>query len=67
MTNPTADMRFVRNFTPPDFQAKNFTPSFSPNLTSEGNTEIKKQGNTQKVIEILIHVAVLIAIYGATV
>ena len=33
----------------------------------EGNTEIKKQGNTQKVIEILIHVAVLIAIYGATV
>ena len=34
----------------------------------EENTEIKKkQGNTQKVIEILIHVAVLIAIYGATV
>ena len=27
-------MRFVRNFTPPDFQAKNFTPSISLNSNS---------------------------------
>ena len=24
------DMEFVQNFTPPDFQAKKFTPSISP-------------------------------------
>ena len=29
-----ADMEFVQNFTPPDFQAKTFTPSISPNFTS---------------------------------
>ena len=28
------DMEFVQNFTPPDFQAKNFTPSISPNFNS---------------------------------
>ena len=27
-------MEFVKNFTPPDFQAKNFTPSISPNFNS---------------------------------
>ena len=27
-------MEFVQNFTPPDFQAKNFTPSISPNFNS---------------------------------
>ena len=25
--SPPADMEFVKNFAPPDFQAKNFTPS----------------------------------------
>ena len=30
----TADMEFVKNFTPPDFQAKNFTPSISTNFNS---------------------------------
>ena len=29
-----SDMEFVRRFTPPDFQAKNFTPSISPNFNS---------------------------------
>ena len=29
-----ADMEFVQNFTPPDFQAKNFTPSISLNFNS---------------------------------
>ena len=28
------DMEVVQNFTPPDFQAKNFTPSISPNFNS---------------------------------
>ena len=27
-------MEFVKKFTPPDFQAKNFTPSISPNFNS---------------------------------
>ena len=27
-------MEFVQNFTPPDFQAKNFTTSISPNFNS---------------------------------
>ena len=27
-----ADMEFVKNFTPLDFQEKNFTPSISPNF-----------------------------------
>ena len=39
------DMEFVQNFTPPDFQAKNFTPSISPNFNS---FSIKK---TQKMSE----------------
>ena len=26
-------MKFVQNFTPPDFQAKNFTPSISPKFS----------------------------------
>ena len=30
-----SDMRFVQNFTPPDFQAKNFTLSISPNFNSD--------------------------------
>ena len=29
-------MRFVKNFTPPDFQAKNFTPLISTNFNSFG-------------------------------
>ena len=28
------DREFVQNFTPPDFQGKNFTPSISPNFNS---------------------------------
>ena len=29
-----SDMEFVEKFTPPDFQAKNFSPSISPNFNS---------------------------------
>ena len=30
----SSDMEFVKNSTPPDFQAKNFTPSISTNFNS---------------------------------
>ena len=38
----TADMEFVQKFTPPDFQAKNFTPSISPNFKSFSKKKHKK-------------------------
>ena len=37
-----ADMAFVKNFTPSDFQAKNFTPSNSPNFNSFSKKKHKK-------------------------
>ena len=33
-TGCISDMEFVQNFTPPDFQVKNFTPPISPNFNS---------------------------------
>ena len=36
------DMEFVQNLTPPDFQAKNFTPSISPNFNSFSKKKHKK-------------------------
>ena len=39
---PGADMKFVQNFTPPDFQVKNFTPSISPNFNSFSKKKHKK-------------------------
>ena len=37
-----SDMEFVKKFTPPDFQAKNFTPSISPNFNSFSKKKHKK-------------------------
>ena len=37
-----SDMEFVQNFTPPDFQAENFTPSTSPNFSSFSKKKHKK-------------------------
>ena len=37
------DMEFVKNFTPPDFQAKNFTSSISPNFNSFSDKNTKKK------------------------
>ena len=37
-----ADMRFVKKLTPPDFQAKNLTPSISPNFNSISKKKHKK-------------------------
>ena len=39
---PRSDMEFVKNFTPPDFQAKNFTPSILPNFNSFSKKKHKK-------------------------
>ena len=36
------DMEFVKKFTPPDFQAKNFTPSISPSFNSFSKKKHKK-------------------------
>ena len=36
------DMEFVQKFTPLDFQAKNFTPSISPNFNSFSDKNTKK-------------------------
>jgi len=38
----STDMEFVQNFTPQDFQAKNFTPSISPNFNSFSKKKHKK-------------------------
>ena len=38
-------MRFVQNFTPPDFQAKNCTPSISPNFKRCSDKNTKKWRN----------------------
>ena len=35
-------MKFVQNFTPPDFQVKNFTPPISPNFNSFSKKKHKK-------------------------
>ena len=35
-------MTFVKNFTPPDYQAKNFTPFISQNFNSFGDKNAKK-------------------------
>ena len=40
--NWRSDMEFVKQFTPPDFQAKNFTPSISPNFNSFSDKNTKK-------------------------
>ena len=41
-------MEFVKNFTPLDFQAKNFTPSISPNFNSFSKKKHKKWVKMEK-------------------
>ena len=41
-------MEFVKKFTPPDFQAKNFTPSISPNFNSVSGEKHKKLVKMEK-------------------
>ena len=42
------DMEFVQKFTPPDFQAKKFTPSISPNFNSFSGKKHKKWVKMEK-------------------
>jgi len=42
-------MEFVQNFTPPDFQAKNFTPSISPNFNSFSKKKHKKMSENGEI------------------
>ena len=42
-------MEFVQNFTPPDFQAKNFTPSISPNFNSFSKKKHKKMSKNKEI------------------
>ena len=42
-------MRFVKNFTLPDFQAKNFTPSISPNFNSFSDKNTKKMSENGEI------------------
>ena len=41
-------MKFVQNFTPPDFQVKNFTPPISPNFNSFSKKKHKKLVKMEK-------------------
>ena len=43
-----ADKEFVQKFTPPDNQAKNFTPSISPNFNSFSGKKHKKWVKMEK-------------------
>ena len=45
----TTDMEFVKKFTPPDFRAKNFTPSISPNINSFSKEKHKKMSENGKI------------------
>ena len=45
----TSDMEFVKNFTQSDFQAKNFTPSISPNFNSFSDKNTKKMSENGEI------------------
>ena len=47
--SPTTDMEFVKNFTPLDFQAKNFTPSISPSFNSFSDKNTKKMSENGEI------------------
>ena len=44
-----SDMEFVRRFTPPDFQARNFTPLISPNFNSFSKKKHKKKNENGEI------------------
>ena len=47
-----SDMKFVKKVTPPDFQAKNFTPSISPNFNSFSKKKHKKLEKMEKLDQV---------------
>ena len=44
-----ADMEFVQKFTPPDFHAKKFTPSISPNFNSFSGEKTQKMSENGEI------------------
>ena len=42
-------MEFVQKFTPPDFRAKNFTPSISPNFNSFSKKKYKQMSENGEI------------------
>ena len=42
-------MSFVQNFTPPDFQAKTFTPSISSNFNSFSEKKTQKMSENEEI------------------
>ena len=42
-------MEFVKNFTPTDFPAKNFTPSISPNFNSFSKKKTQKMSENGEI------------------
>ena len=42
-------MEFVKNFTPPDVQAENFSPSISPNFNSFSDKNTKKMSENGEI------------------
>ena len=42
-------MEFVKKFTPSDYQAKNFTPSISPNFNSFSDKNTKKMSENGEI------------------
>ena len=45
----STDMEFVQKFTPPDFRAKFFTPSISPNFNSFSKKKHKKMSEDGEI------------------
>ena len=43
------NMEFVKKFTPPDFQAKNFTPLISPNFNSVSGKKTQKMSENGEI------------------
>ena len=48
-----ADMEFVKNFTPSDFQVRNFTPTFSPNFNSFSKKKTQKMEKFTPLAKVL--------------
>ena len=59
-------MEFFQNFTPPDFQAKNFTPSISPNFNSFRKEKTQKLVKMEKFTLLATNFTLLPALTGWT-
>ena len=59
-------MRFVKNFTPPDFQAKNFTPLISPNFNNFGDKKTQKMSKNGEIYTAIKNFTLLPGLTGWT-